>query len=78
VLAVVRGLARDGMTMLVVTHEMSFAREVSDRVVFMDGGLVVEEGRPEELMVRPRHERTKAFLRRTLEPASGPGTDTEF
>ncbi|MDB5405844.1 MAG: glutamine transporter ATP-binding protein [Rhodospirillales bacterium] len=78
VLAVLRGLARDGMTMLVVTHEMSFAREVSDRVVFMDGGLVVEEGRPDALLMHPRHERTKAFLRRTLEPALEPGAIAEF
>ncbi|MVA76069.1 ATP-binding cassette domain-containing protein [Auraticoccus sp. F435] len=64
VLAVMRDLARDGMTMVVVTHEMSFAREVADRVVFMDAGVVVEEGAPEQVLRRPRHERTQAFLAR--------------
>ncbi len=69
VLKVMRGLAADGMTMVVVTHEMSFAREVADRIVFMDGGLVVEEGRPAELLTRPRNERTRRFLARLLAPA---------
>ncbi|MFF4607135.1 amino acid ABC transporter ATP-binding protein [Streptomyces sp. NPDC001339] len=69
VLAVMRGLARDGMTMLVVTHEMSFAREVADRVVFMDGGVIVEEGTPEQVVGAPRHERTRTFLARVLDPA---------
>ncbi len=64
VLQVMRELARDGMTMLVVTHEMAFAREVADRVVFMDAGVVVEEGPPEEVLRRPREERTRAFLAR--------------
>jgi polar amino acid transport system ATP-binding protein len=64
VLAVMRKLAADGMTMLVVTHELSFAREVADRVVFMDQGVVVEEGPAREVIDAPRHERTKAFLRR--------------
>ncbi|MET8140273.1 amino acid ABC transporter ATP-binding protein [Sphaerisporangium sp. NPDC005288] len=68
VLSVMRKLARDGMTMLVVTHEMSFAREVADRVVFMDGGVVVEEGPPEQVIGAPRHERTRTFLRRVLDP----------
>jgi polar amino acid transport system ATP-binding protein len=64
VLRVMRQLADDGMTMIVVTHEMSFAREVADRVVFMDGGVVVEQGPPSEVIAKPQHERTKAFLRR--------------
>jgi len=68
VLVVMRDLARDhGMTMLVVTHEMQFAREVGDRVVFMDGGRIVEQGQPDELLNRPREERTRRFLRRTLQ-----------
>lgn len=62
VLRVMRQLAADGMTMLVVTHEMGFAREVSDQVVFMDGGVVVESGTPAEVIDNPQHERTKAFL----------------
>jgi polar amino acid transport system ATP-binding protein len=64
VLAVMRELANDGMTMIVVTHEMSFAREVADRVVFMDGGVVVEQGAPKHVINDPRHPRTKAFLAR--------------
>jgi polar amino acid transport system ATP-binding protein len=68
VLVVMRDLAREiGMTMLVVTHEMQFAREVGDRVVFMDEGRIVEEGAPREVLDRPREERTKQFLRRTLQ-----------
>lgn len=66
VLAVMRQLAQDGTTMVVVTHEMSFARDVADQVVFMDGGLIVEAGRPDEVLSRPRHSRTKAFLTRIL------------
>ncbi|MCQ9352907.1 amino acid ABC transporter ATP-binding protein [Corynebacterium sp. 153RC1] len=62
VLRVMRELAQEGMTMLVVTHEIGFAREVADKVVFMDGGVVVEEGTPAEVIDSPRHERTKAFL----------------
>jgi ABC-type polar amino acid transport system ATPase subunit len=65
VLVVMRDLARSGMTMLVVTHEMQFAREVGDRLVFMDGGRIVEEGRPAEVLDHPAQERTKQFLRRT-------------
>ena len=64
VLAVVRQLADEGMTMMVVTHEMAFAREVSDRVVFMDGGRIIVEGRPDEVLENPSHERLKAFLSR--------------
>jgi len=66
VLQAMRQLARDGMTMIVVTHEMGFAREVADTVVFMDGGVVVESGRPSEVLERPRHERTRAFLSKVL------------
>ncbi|HSJ82217.1 MAG TPA: amino acid ABC transporter ATP-binding protein [Acidimicrobiia bacterium] len=67
VLDVMRGLARDGMTMMVVTHEMSFARDVADRVVFMDDGVVVEEGTPEEVLVDPKTDRARRFLRMVLE-----------
>ncbi|MDQ1540417.1 MAG: polar amino acid transport system ATP-binding protein [Actinomycetota bacterium] len=66
VLAVMRDLAQSGMTMLVVTHEIGFAREVADKVVFMDGGVVVESGSPSEVIANPRHERTKAFLAQVL------------
>ncbi len=64
VLAVMRELANDGMTMIVVTHEMSFAREVADHVVFMDGGVVVEQGEPTSVINNPQHDRTRSFLRR--------------
>ena len=57
-----RELAEEGMTMVVVTHEMGFAREVADRVIFMEGGVVVEEGTPEEVFDHPKSERTKDFL----------------
>ncbi|MFJ8043036.1 amino acid ABC transporter ATP-binding protein [Kitasatospora sp. NPDC096147] len=66
VLDVMRQLAQDGMTMIVVTHEMGFAREVGDALVFMDGGVVVESGHPREVLTNPRHERTRAFLSRVL------------
>jgi polar amino acid transport system ATP-binding protein len=66
VLIVMRDLAREGMTMLVVTHEMQFAREVGDRVVFMDNGRIVEQGPPKEVIDNPRQERTQRFLWRTL------------
>ena len=68
VLSVMRNLAKEGMTMLVVTHEMGFAREVADRVVFMDGGVVVEEGVAEQVISAPTQSRTKEFLRRVLDP----------
>jgi polar amino acid transport system ATP-binding protein len=68
VLAVMRSLAEDGMTMLVVTHEMSFAREVADHVVFMDGGVIVEQGLPDKVIGSPEHPRTQTFLRRVLDP----------
>ena len=66
VLEVMRNLARDGMTMIVVTHEMAFAREVADRVIFMDGGDFVEEGPPAQCLVNPQDERTRRFLERIL------------
>lgn len=64
VLAVMIQLAKEGMTMVVVTHEMGFARAVADRVIFMDGGRIVEEGRPEDIFDQPKEERTKQFLAR--------------
>ena len=66
VLDVMRRLAHEGMTMIVVTHEIGFAREVADTAVFMDGGVVVESGPPAELFGAPRHERTRAFLSKVL------------
>lgn len=66
VLAVMKKLAQQGMTMVVVTHEMGFAREVADQLVFMDGGVVVERGAPREVMADPKHERTKAFLSKVM------------
>lgn len=81
VLTVMRDLAEQGMTMIVVTHEMAFAREVADRVVFMDGGVVIESGPPEQVIGAPREARTRAFLDRVLnpthsgtEPGAGPET----
>ncbi|WP_327089672.1 amino acid ABC transporter ATP-binding protein [Nonomuraea sp. NBC_01738] len=68
VLTVMRKLAEEGMTMLVVTHEMGFAREVADRVVFMDGGVIVEDGTPARVIGDPQHDRTKSFLHRVLHP----------
>ena len=68
VLAVMRSLADEGMTMVVVTHEMGFAREVADRVLFLDEGVIVEEGPARELLSNPRHARTQDFLRRILQP----------
>ncbi|HEU4977227.1 MAG TPA: amino acid ABC transporter ATP-binding protein [Baekduia sp.] len=66
VLDVMRGLADEGMTMVVVTHEIGFAREAADTLVFMDGGVVVESGPPEQVLSSPRHERTRAFLSKVL------------
>ena len=66
VLSIMKELAKDGMTMLIVTHEMEFARDVADRVVFMDGGVILEEGTPEEIFNMPKEERTKDFLKRVL------------
>lgn len=67
VLMVIKDLAKEGMTMAVVTHEMSFARDVADRVIFMDEGRIVEEGTPEEIFCEPKHERTRTFLRKILQ-----------
>ncbi|VEI05453.1 amino acid ABC transporter ATP-binding protein [Kurthia zopfii] len=66
VLTVMKDLAKAGSTMIIVTHEMEFAREVSDRIVFMDQGVIVEDGTPDEVFNHPQHERTKAFLKRAL------------
>ena len=66
VLDTIRSLAEDGMTMLIVTHEMGFARQVADRIIFMDEGQIVEANRPEEFFNNPRHERTKQFLSQIL------------
>jgi polar amino acid transport system ATP-binding protein len=75
VLEVMRGLAAEGMTMMIVTHEMGFAREVADRVVFMDEGVVVEQGAPEDVLIAPEHERTRRFLKIVGAPGEDPGTD---
>ena len=69
VLIVMRALAQQGMTMIVVTHEMQFAREVGDRLIFMDEGRIVEEGVPADVLDRPQEERTRRFLRRSLQLA---------
>ncbi len=66
VLNVMNGLAKEGITMVVVTHEMGFAREVADRVLFMDEGVIIEEGTPDEIFTNPQHERTKSFLKKIL------------
>jgi len=76
VLAVMRHLAEEGMTMIVVTHEMSFAREVADRVAFMDDGVIVEEGKPEQVIGNPQHDRTRTFLARILDPAAAEVSDS--
>ena len=68
VLGVMRALALQGMTMVVVTHEMGFAREVADRVLFLDGGVIVEQGPARDLLGDPQHPRTQDFLRRVLNP----------
>jgi polar amino acid transport system ATP-binding protein len=66
VLDVMKSLANEGMTMVVVTHEMGFAKEVGDRVIFVDGGVIVEEGKPEEFFASPKHPRTRNFLSKIL------------
>jgi ABC-type polar amino acid transport system ATPase subunit len=66
VLDVMKKLAQDGMTMIVVTHEIGFAREVADRVVFMDGGRIIEEGPPRDVILKPQHPRTQAFMAQIL------------
>lgn len=75
VLKVMRDLAEEGMTMMVVTHEMAFARDVADRVVFMDDGVIVEQGEPHEVLTRPQHRRTRDFLFRVLNPSAAGGPD---
>lgn len=75
VLTVMRDLAAEGWTMLVVTHEIAFAREVADHVAFLDGGVIVEEGAPADVLVTPREERTRRFLSRVLNPLQSPRTD---
>ncbi len=71
VLAVMRDLADEGMTMIVVTHEMGFAQEVADRVLFIDGGVIVEQGVAQQVLTDPQHPRTQDFLRRVLRPLEG-------
>ena len=66
VLDVMKELANEGMTMVVVTHEMGFAREVGDRVIFMDGGVIIEEGAPDEIFSNPKSDRLKDFLAKVL------------
>ena len=73
VLTVMRDLAEGGMTMIVVTHEMGFARDVADEVVFMDAGVVVEQGPPREVIDHPQHARTRAFLRRMRQEEEAAG-----
>jgi ABC-type polar amino acid transport system ATPase subunit len=63
-LQVIRRIARDGATMIIVTHEVSFAAEAADRIIFIDGGIIVEEGPPGQILRRPREERTRLFLKR--------------
>jgi len=77
VLRVMRELADQGMTMIVVTHEMGFARDVADHVVFMDGGVVVEEGKPKEVISNPQHERTRSFLKRMRSEDDEAAADAE-
>jgi polar amino acid transport system ATP-binding protein len=79
VLRLIRELAEDGMTMIVVSHEMAFARECADKIVFMADGLVVEEGSPEEILGNPKQERTRQFLRLVGSPmgADPGGTDPQ-
>jgi len=74
VLEVIRAVAADGMTMVVVTHEMSFARDVATSVIFMDGGVVIEQGSPDLVLVSPEHARTREFLRRIIRADERPGS----
>ncbi len=67
-LALIKKIAKEGITMIIVTHEISFARDVASKVIYMDGGIIVEQGTPDEVLVRPKEERTRQFLRRILEP----------
>jgi polar amino acid transport system ATP-binding protein len=66
VLEVVRGLAREGMTMVIATHEMGFARDIANRVCFLDGGVILEQGPPDQIFTAPREERTQQFLARII------------
>jgi polar amino acid transport system ATP-binding protein len=66
ILKLMAGLGRSGMTMVVVTHEIGFAREVGDSLVFMDGGVIVEAGKPRDVLSKPQHERTRSFLSKVL------------
>ena len=66
VLSIIKQIAKEGITMVVVTHEIDFAREVANRVIFMDGGSIIDEGSPEEVLIHPKHERTKKFLKRLV------------
>ena len=75
-LAVIRELAEEGMTMLVVTHEMSFARNVANRVIFMEGGYVIEDGTPEEIFEHPKEQRTREFLQGFKEKPGKEVTDS--
>ena len=77
VLDVMKSLAKEGMTMIVVTHEMGFAYDVADRVIFMEGGYIVEEGSPKEIFRTPKEKRTQEFLARTLRPFSQGGLDND-
>jgi L-cystine transport system ATP-binding protein len=70
VLNTIKSIAETGITMIVVTHEIAFAREVASRVIFMEGGVVVEQGKPTEILVNPKEDRTKQFLRRITNPNS--------
>jgi len=67
VLNVIRGLAESGMTMLIATHEMGFARDIADRVCFLDAGVILEQGPPRQIFTAPRHERTRQFLQRIID-----------
>lgn len=69
ILQIIKKVAQEGHTMIVVTHEMSFAEDVADKVVFMDNGYIVEEGTPDKIFYKPEHERTRQFLKRVLPPA---------
>jgi len=73
VLNVIRDLAISGLTMLIVTHEMNFAKDVSSRVIFMDDGVIVEDSSPEKIFSDPENDRTRAFLKRILNPEKDPG-----
>jgi len=64
---VIRGLKEDGMTMVIATHEMGFARDVADRICFLDGGVILEQGRPQDILTNPRKPRTRQFLQRIVD-----------